>query len=77
MHIKTTLLGQKVKARRGEMTMRDLGQTLDLSHSMIHRVEKGEMPSPGAFIKLVAWLGEIDGKNAERLTQLADPTKKS
>lgn len=70
--IKTTKLGAAVQKKRGDRALRDLARELNEPHTNIQHIERGRMPGPALFVKLVQWLGVIDDDVAKKLLKYAE-----
>lgn len=54
----TTTLGKAIREHRGALTLREVGEALDVSHATLGRIERGaHAPSVDTAIALARWLG--------------------
>ncbi len=54
--IKTKELATRIRAKRGDRTLRDIAREVGVSFSTFSRVENDHMPDLIGYIKLCAWL---------------------
>lgn len=72
----TTNLGRALKEKRGERSIREIAEDLDVPHSTLYFIEAdGRMPAPDVFVKLLHFLGVVDDKLRKKLSIFADPKK--
>lgn len=60
-------LAEAVRIRRGQRSMREVAAELGEVHSSIQYVEKGRLPRPALFVKLLRWLEVITEDEASRI----------
>jgi transcriptional regulator with XRE-family HTH domain len=54
----TDLFGQRVREKRGDRSLRDLSDDLEISISTLSRVENGKYPDVVNLASLLGWLGD-------------------
>ena len=73
-----TPLGKAVRKKRGDKSLRDLGEELKEPFTMIGKVEQlGTIPSARPFVKLMAWLGICNGPTAKRMLRYTNTKREA
>jgi transcriptional regulator with XRE-family HTH domain len=49
-------LADKLRAKRGDRSLRDVAKEIDVSFSTLNRVEQGRVPDLDTFAKICSWL---------------------
>ena len=60
-------LAQAVREKRGSKSIRAAAKEISATHSVIEFVEKGRIPKPPIWLKLLRWLDVIDDETVKRL----------
>ena len=64
-------LAQAVRAKRGKQSMRAAAKEIPATHSVIEFVERGRIPSPSLWLKILRWLDVIDYETVKHLSNYA------
>jgi len=52
-------LADAVRVKRGDQSIRNLAALLDEPFTIIAAVERGRIPQPRSFVKIMNWLGVL------------------